>query len=122
MSQTNTTLPVMYSTPLGIQEETYEESSENRLSNDQPSTANFQNVQNGTNNSSDAANESVNITRSTADFSTASMNGNTEEYEDVASTKGDYEPLKRVFYENIQSAEDTKVYTGLENKTRHSKV
>ena len=112
----------MYSTPLGIQEEAYEESSENRLSNDQPSTANFQNVQNGTNNSSDAANESVSITRSTADFSTASMNGNAEEYEDVASTKGDYEPLEKVLYENMHSADDAKVYTGLENKTRHSKV
>ena len=112
----------MYSTPLEIQEETYEELSENRLSNDQPSTANFQNLQNGTNDSSDAVNESVSIIRSTSDSATASMNGNAEEYEDVPNTKGDYEPLKRILYENIQRAEDTKVYTGLENKTRHSKV
>ena len=107
----------MYSTPIEIQEGTYEELSENHPSNDRLPTANFQN---GTNDSSDAVNESGSII--TSDFTITSRNGNTEQYEDVPCTKGDYEPLDKVLYENMQSADDTKVYTGLENKTRHSKV
>ena len=111
VSQTNGTLPVMYSTPIEIQEETYEELSENHLSNARLPTANFPNF---SNDSSDAVNESGNTT--TSNFTITSINGNTEQYEDVPYIKSDYESLKKVLYKNMQSADVAKMYTGLENK------
>ena len=112
VSQNNGTLPVKNSVQPKTEDKTYEEVSEHP-DNDRLTTTSYQNVRNGTNDNGGNTN--------TSDSTNIHENVTPVEYEDIPDTK-DYEPLKRVVYENTNSSDDTKVYTGLDNKRRHSKV
>ena len=113
--QNNSVTPTSHSVQPQMEDETYEEVSEH---SDQPTTASYQNVQNGTNHKSDIVNgESMN----TSDTTIIHENVISEEYENVPDTE-DYEPLRRIVYENLKNSRDTKVYTGLDKELRHSKV
>ena len=113
--QNNSVTPTGHSVQPRIGDEIYEEVSEH---SDQATTVSYQNVQNGTNHNSDTVNgEHMN----TSDSTIIHENVISGKYEDVPDTQ-DYEPLKRIVYENTKNADDTKVYTGLDKKPRHSKV
>ena len=112
--QNNGILPVKNSVQPKTEDKTYEEVPE-YPKNDHLATVSYQNVQNATNDNGG------NIHVNTSDSTSIHENGIPEEYEDVPDTKN-YEPLKRVIYENTKSSDDTKVYTGLDNNKRHSKV
>ena len=112
VSQNKGTLPVTRSVQPTTEDKTYEEVSEHP-DNDHLTTVSYQNVQNRTKDNGGSLN--------TSDSINTHENGIPEEYEDVPYTRN-YEPLKRVVYENTNSSDDTKMYTGLDNKRRHSKV
>ena len=119
VSSNNGTLPVNHSNQPKTEDETYEEVSEHP-NNDKLTTTSYQNVQKKPDDTHDAINEesgSINASHSTK----IGENVVPGEYEDVPYTE-DYEPLKRVVYENTKNSDDTKVYTGLGKEVRHSKV
>ena len=112
VSQNNGILPVMHPAQRKTEDKTYEEVSE-RPDNDRLTKLSYQNVPNATNDNGGSLN--------TSDSTNTHENVIPEEYEDVPDTRN-YEPLKRVVYENTKGSDDTKVYTGLDNKRRHPKV
>ena len=112
VSQNNGTLPVMHPTQQKTEDKTYEEVCEHP-DNNRLTKSSYQNATNATNNKDSSLN--------TSDSTNTHENVIPEEYEDVPDTRN-YEPLKRVVYENTKSSDETKVYTGLDNKRRHSKV
>ena len=112
VSQNTGTLPVKNSMQTKMEDKTYEEVSEHQ-DKDRLTTISYENVQNTANDNDGSIN--------TSGSTNTHENVIPEEYEDVPDTRN-YEPLKRVVYENTKSSDDTKVYTGLDRKRRHSKV